>query len=338
MSNPYLTFASANPFTIGVYNAAKNWDGTLYYSTDAEAWEEWDGTTAIASAEHDGGQRIYMRGVGNTIITGDTKGRWNVTGSNVRCIGNVENLLDYEVVAIGEHPAMAAHCYYYMFYQCTDLTEAPELPATSLTLACYASMFSGCTGLTQAPELPAINLATSCCSSMFSGCTGLTQAPELPAINLFTYCYYAMFSGCTGLIKAPELPATELTNHCYYAMFSGCTGLIKAPELPATYLSAYCYASMFSGCTALKLSETKADEYPVQYRIPTSDVGYTSVGALTDMFANTGGTFTGTPEINRTYYGAWTATDKQTTLDPSSMLMGWLAGRAVAGQRLHVKQ
>ena len=29
---------------------------------------------------------------------------------------------------------------------------------------------------------------------------------------------------------------------------------------------------------------------------------------------------------------------KPQALDPSSMLMGWLAGRAVAGQRLHVKQ
>lgn len=37
---------------------------------------------------------------------------------------------------------------------------------------------------------------------------------------------------------------------------------------------------------------------------------------------------------NTTYYGAWAATDKQTTLDPSSMLMGWLTGRAVASQRL----
>ena len=314
MSNPYLTFASANPFTIGVYDAAKNWDGTLYYSTDAEAWDEWDGTTAIASAEHDSGQRIYMRGVGNTKITGgsNNKDRWNVTGSNVRCIGNIENLLDYEVVAIGEHPAMANYCYCDMFYECTGLTKAPELPATTLAYFCYGYMFYGCTGLTEAPELPATTLAVSCYSSMFHGCTGLT--------------------------KAPELPATTLVHSCYANMFQECTGLTEAPELPATTLAMTCYAYMFYGCTALKLSETKADEYPVQYRIPTSGVGSTTTAALTDMFANTGGTFTGTPEINRTYYGAWTATDKQTTLDPSSMLMGWLAGRAVAGQRLHVKQ
>ena len=303
MSNPYLTFASANPFTIGVYNAAKNWDGTLYYSTDAEAWDEWDGTTAIASAEHDSGQRIYMRGVGNTIITGgsNNKSRWNVTGSNVRCIGNIENLLDYEVVAIGEHPAMAGYCYSDMFYGCTGLTEAPELPATTLASGCYHSMFYECTGLTKAPELPATTLAHYCYDYMFYGCTGLTEAPELPATTLAVYCYSSMFSRCTGLTEAPELPATTLVHSCYSNMFQECTGLTKAPELPATTLAMTCYAYMFYGCTALKLSETKADEYPVQYRIPTSGVGSTSTAALTDMFANTGGTFTGTPEINRTY-------------------------------------
>ena len=232
MANPYLTFASANPFTIGVPDALKSWDGVLYYSTDAEAWDEWDGTTAIASAEHDGGQRIYMRGTGNKVITNNH--RWILTGTNIMCNGNIENLLDYNLVADGEHPPMASRCYSNMFQECTGLTKAPELPATTLAMTCYVYMFYG--------------------------------------------------------------------------------------------------------CTALKLSETKTDEYPVQYRIPTSGVGSTSTAALTDMFANTGGTFTGTPEINRTYYGAWTATDKQTTLDPSSMLMGWLAGGAVASQRLHVKQ
>ena len=310
MSNPYLTFASANPFTIGVYDAAKNWDGTLYYSTNAEAWDEWDGTTAIASAEHDGGQRIYMRGTGNKVITNTY--RWILTGTNIMCNGNIENLLDYNLVADGEHPPMASNC--------------------------YSAMFSGCTGLTKAPELPATTLASNCYRYMFSGCTGLTKAPELPATTLASGCYFAMFYGCTGLTKAPELPATTLASICYRYMFYGCTGLTKAPELPATTLTSYCYCEMFSGCTALKLSETEADEYPVQYRIPTSGVGSTSNDALTDMFANTGGTFTGTPEINRTYYGAWTATDKPTDLDPSSMLMGWLTGRAVAGQRLHVKQ
>ena len=62
-----------------------------------------------------------------------------------------------------------------MFYGCTGLTAAPELPATALTDSCYNSMFYGCTGLTAAPELPATILAKSCYKSMFNGCTGLEE-------------------------------------------------------------------------------------------------------------------------------------------------------------------
>ena len=34
-----------------------------------------------------------------------------------------------------------------MFGGCTNLTTAPELPATTLTNFCYQKMFSGCTNL-----------------------------------------------------------------------------------------------------------------------------------------------------------------------------------------------
>jgi len=50
-------------------------------------------------------------------------------------------------------------------------------------------MFYGCTNLTTAPELPAIALAEYCYNYMFYGCTNLTTAPELPATTLAQYCY-----------------------------------------------------------------------------------------------------------------------------------------------------
>ena len=379
----YLTFSSAEPFTIAVGNAKKGWDGILYYSTNASTWSVWDGTTAIASAEHGGEQRIYMRGVGNSKITGGfISYRWVLTGSDISCIGNIENLLDFETVANGKHPAMTEKCYASMFYDCTALTTAPELPATTLATSCYNSMFRGCTNLKTAPELPATTLADWCCYEMFRGCTSLTIAPELPATtlakdcyeNMFMgctsltmapalpaaalaeYCYFNMFQGCTNLTTAPELPATTLAEKCYYCMFQGCTSLTIAPELPATtlakdcynsmfrgctnlttapalpattlaemcyyrmfegctnlktapelhatILAGWCYCSMFYGCTNIKLSETQSDEYQNAYRIPTEGTGTTAIGAMGSMFEGTGGTFTGTPDINTTYYMA----------------------------------
>ena len=349
----YLSFLGNAEFTLGTANNTKNWDGTLEYSTDKKTWSEWDGT-AISSA----GNNLYLRGTGNTKITGNSADyRFVFTGTDtlkIACKGNIENLLDYETVSAGEHPTMAEYCYSGMFAGCTALTTAPELPATTLTGNCYEYMFEGCTALTTAPALPAATLAdycydemfrhcialttapalpattlvkscynrmfqecTSlttapalpattladyCYSSMFYGCTSLTTAPELPATTLADYCYAYMLQNCISLVSAPELPATTLKANCYQGAFYGCTALTTAPKLPATTLADYCYGSMFNGCTNIKLSTTQTGDYQTEYRIPTTGTGTTASGALTDMFANTGGTFTGSPYINTIYY------------------------------------
>ena len=328
-SLPYLTFHSPSSFTLKVNDTTKHWDGTLEYSTDTSTWSTWDGTTTLSSATSGSDNVLYLRGTGNTKITGGSVDyRWVLTGSDIKCIGNIENLLDYATVGTRQHPTMAAICYHSMFRDCTSLTQAPSLPATTLTDHCYENMFQGCTSLTQAPALPATTLAILCyygmfqnCTSlaqapalpattlaiscyryMFDGCTSLTQAPDLPATTLANYCYTYMFRDCTNLAKAPELSATTLTEGCYYSMFYGCTSLTQAPALPATTLTENCYNNMFYGCTSLKLSSTQAGEYTVGYRIPSSGAGTTATNALTNMFVSTGGTFTGTPEINTTYY------------------------------------
>lgn len=196
---PYLTFSSPNSFTLKVNDATKHWNGTLEYSTDTSTWSTWDGATTLSSATIGSEDVLYLRGTGNTVITGNNVNyKWVLTGTDVKCKGNVENLLDYAAVESGNHPTMADYCYRHMFRDCTSLTQAPALPATTM--------------------------------------------------------------------------------------------------------ADYCYNSMFRDCTSLKLSSSKTEEYIIAYRIPTSGTGTTATNALTDMFASTGGTFTGTPSINTTYY------------------------------------
>ena len=273
----YLTFSSPKNFTLKVNNATKNWDGTLEFFAYDKTWTTWDGTTILSAVADDGEYFLYLRGTENTKITGNSSNKnWIITGTDIKCIGNIENLLDYATVASGKHPTMAQYCYYHMFSGCTALTHAPALPATTLTNNCYYYMFYDCTSLTHAPALPATTLTNNCYSGMFSGCTALTHAPALPATTLNQYCYSGMFSGCTALTHAPALPATKLVTRCYQCMFQG--------------------------CTSLKLSSTKTGEYTVAYRIPTTGNGSAAVNDVQDMFASTGGTFTGTPNIGITYY------------------------------------
>ena len=137
---PYLSFIGNEDFTLKTNNTTKNWNGTLEYSTDTTTWNTWDGTE-ISSA----GSKLYLRGTGNTKITGNSPNyRFVFTGTSalkIACKGNIENLLDYETVSAGGHPTMVDRCYAYMFYGCTSLTTAPELPATTLANYCYLRMF-----------------------------------------------------------------------------------------------------------------------------------------------------------------------------------------------------
>ena len=325
----YLTFSSLSSFTLEVNNATKRWNGTLEYFTSDRTWTTWDGTIILSAHNNDGEYVLYLRGTGNTKITGNgTNKNWIITGTDIKCIGNIENLLDYATVASGSHPTMGVNCYNSMFQGCTSLTKAPALPATTLADNCYNSMFFGCTSLTQAPALPATTLADSCYKYMFQDCTSLTQAPALPATTLAINCYNSMFFSCTSLTQTPALPATTLAISCYAYMFAGCKSITKAPALPATTLADSCYkymfkgctsltkapalpamavyptsySAMFQGCTKIKLSTTQTGEYTQEYRIPYSGTGTAGSSALNLMFTDTGGTFTGTPSINTTYY------------------------------------
>ena len=269
-----LEFVSASAFTLNV--SSPKWDGTMEYCNGGK-WKTWDGS-AIASTKTESGQRVYIRGIGNTKVTGGSAGKWGLNGTDIECNGNIENLLDYETVAAGEHPTMAVSCFAYMFYKCISLTTAPSLPATTL--------------------------AESCCSYMFYDCRNLTTAPSLPATTLAESCYMNMFYNCINLTTAPSLPATTLAESCYAQMFYNCSKLTTVPSLPAATLAEYCYKNMFSNCSAIKLSSEQIDTYTIPYRVPDRDsgLGTTASGALTGMFTGTGGTYRGSISINITYF------------------------------------
>ena len=60
-----------------------------------------------------------------------------------------------------------------------------------VTKSCFAGMYMNCTSLTAAPELPATSLADSCYNYMFSGCSSLIQSPAIKTYtpNLYAFSY-----------------------------------------------------------------------------------------------------------------------------------------------------
>ena len=144
----YLTFSSPNSFTLAVKDATKHWDGTLEYFASNKTWTVWAGTTTLSAVDNDGEYVLYLRGTGNTKIgyyNGNNYIPWTISGTDVRCNGNIEILLDYVTVEAGQHPTMAEQdCFSGLFMDCTSLTQAPALPATTLANYCYCKMFYGC--------------------------------------------------------------------------------------------------------------------------------------------------------------------------------------------------
>ena len=245
---PYVTFTAKDSQTFKMTNPSN-----IEYSVNNGKWATVEAGTEVTFGGANGTLRLRGTNINGTASGSSAWSKYSTitfTDKTVKvaCTGDIRTLLDWRNYST-VNTQNALFCY--LFKDCSVLTSAPDLPATTLAGYCYFKMFEGCTSLTSAPELKATTLADECYFSMFRNCTSLTSAPKLTATELKYYCYGSMFAGCTSLEKAPELPATTLANNCYTFMFSGCTSLEKAPELPATTLANNCYTFMFSGCTSL---------------------------------------------------------------------------------------
>ena len=214
-----LTFESTagetGSFSLSV--SAANWNGNVWYSTDAMLWYPLSAGQPVSSQNG----RLYLRGSGNSHLATSTSAVTTISlnsNTGVKCIGNIETLLDYQTVLNGNHPGMDAYCFYKLFSGNTYLVSSPELPATTLTAAgCYAYMFQNCTGLVTPPVLPATTLKQICYQNMFDGCTGLAAIPAIPypcgVSGAQAYGPYRnMFRNCTQLVFS----ATQTSGTSYY--------------------------------------------------------------------------------------------------------------------------
>ena len=269
----YLCFTSTGDSTVAMQQKGTpntSVGKVIQYRLNDGQWQTWD----LHEVSLHNGDKMYLKSDDEIPLAEYTYTyKYFIMSGSISASGNIMSLLNFSdtvskygfnnlflncttLTTARELPAttLNMNCYRFMFKGCTSLVQAPTLPATTLSTWCYESMFMNCTSLTQAPELQATSLRAACYANMFNGCTLLTQAPELPATDFdgATGCYACMFEGCTSLVHAPELPATTyMYDSCYSSMFAGCTSLVQAPELPATSLGEGCYANMFKDCTSL---------------------------------------------------------------------------------------
>ena len=275
---PYVTFTAKDPQTFKMIEYEGYKISGLEYSVNNGDWTTLEAGTGVTFGGTNGNLRLRGTNLNGTSVPHQYS-TITFTDRNVpvACTGDIRTLLDWNNYAtVNTENAM----FIKLFENCSVLTSAPELPATSLADNCYYCMFSGCTNLKSAPKLPAPTLTTCCYNYMFSGCTNLKTAPELPAEVLANQCYDGMFSGCTNLKTAPKLPAKGSQWLCYAGMFSGCTNL-KSAELSIEFLKRGCCSQMFYNCTNLS---------SVTMLAPSKEITSSGLSYSLDYWLNNAGT------------------------------------------------
>ena len=220
---PYVTFTAKDPqtFKMTEYNAYKI--SGLEYSVGGNEWATLEAGTGVSFGGTEGDLRLRGKNVNGTASS--TSDCSNITFTNpdvnVACTGDIRTLLNWKNYRTVDTQNAR---FFYLFRECSVLTSAPELPATTLADGCYYGMFAVCTSLTSAPKLPAETLADNCYSGMFEGCTSLTSAPKLPAETLADGCYSGMFSDCTKLSNVTMLaPSDQINSCCNYWLYNAGT-------------------------------------------------------------------------------------------------------------------
>ena len=217
----YLCFTSTGDSTVKIVENSTPTDiskgKVIQYKVNDGQWQtfvfKFMSTEEVSLAD---GDKMYLKSDDEIPMSeeGSTYRRFIMTGS-IAASGNIMSLFNFSTTIPNNGLSS-------VFYGCTSLTTAPELPATTLAKECYLGMFQECTSLTQAPALPATTLAEWCYVHMFEGCTSLTTAPELPATTLAESCYSYMFYNCTNL---NYVKAMFTDTSIYYTLMSWLEGV-----------------------------------------------------------------------------------------------------------------
>ena len=126
------------------------------------------------------GESVMFKGVNseNFIVGDPINGESVIVGfyldGNAAASGDITSLIN----GVGGDAIVQFMQFYYMFYGCTDLTQAPALPATTLAEGCYNDMFSGCTSITS-HDVEMLNNSSTVFYNNTS-CASLTVHAETP--------------------------------------------------------------------------------------------------------------------------------------------------------------
>lgn len=227
-----LNFKAITASTISMKSNAAT-APTLEYSTDGVNYLTWNHTTDNGYEVYDiinlaEGDIVYFRGSNATMGSGDNNySKFIMTGS-VEGAGSVMSLLDNT----GESGIISYdYCFKRLFYQCTAMTKAPDLTATTLTKSCYDGMFNGCSNMVQGPVILANELGQHSFAYTFGNCSSLKKI-VIPSEQAVPFgCFIATFYLC-GQLSEIEVHVTGWTESYASGWVNGvsATGTFRKPS------------------------------------------------------------------------------------------------------------
>lgn len=130
------------------------------------------------------GKKILVRGKGKKCGNGSIDNGFHIKFTNYltgKVYGNVMSILYADNFKTAPKDLDTNEIFAYLFAANSGLTDASNLvlPATGLSQSCYSRMFYNCEELTTAPELPALTLVNNCYYFMFSGCGKLNHVKAM---------------------------------------------------------------------------------------------------------------------------------------------------------------
>lgn len=140
---PYVTF-KADEWQIFKMTTNENYKITgLEYSVNGGDWTTLTEELRVDFGAEDGDLRLRGKNPDGTATSSSLYSTIAFINDNVNvaCTGDIRTLLDWEKYKTVD-TQNARFCW--LFKNCSVLTSAPELPATTLATICYYSMFSGC--------------------------------------------------------------------------------------------------------------------------------------------------------------------------------------------------
>ena len=169
---PYVTF-KADGWQLFKMTTNENYKITgLEYSVNGGDWITVKEDVPVSFGEENGDLRLRGKNPDGTATNSSLYSTIAfINNVDVACTGDIRTLLDWEKYKTVE-TNNARFCS--LFKNCSVLTSAPELPATTLAEHCYYSMFSGCKKLSTVTMLaPSGQITNSyACTNWLDGYAG----------------------------------------------------------------------------------------------------------------------------------------------------------------------